>query len=122
MNKSIYLLCVIFTFFLAVNFAGAEGLTSNIPASSPATTIDNQESQKFCDQVDFMKIAYETGFSDLPYLLQANQMACLDKCSQAYDSCRSGAGDSGDAKFRCEDKRRMCTLGCNNEWYPKRNL
>lgn len=119
MNKSISLLFVIFTFFLAVNFAGAEGLTSNIPASSPATTIDNQESQKSCDQVEFRKVAYETGTSDLPYLLQANQMACLDKCSQAYASCMSSAGESGDTKFRCEDKRRMCTLGCNNAWHPK---
>ena len=122
MKKSISFLSVIFTFFLAVGFAGAEGMTSSIPASGTVITIDNQENQKPCDQVDFMKIAYETGDSGLPYLLQANQMACLEKCSQAFDSCMSGAGEGGDDELRCVVKRRMCTLGCNNEWYPKLNF
>jgi hypothetical protein len=122
MKKPISFLCVILTLFMTVNFSGAKEMTSSIPASGIAGTFDVQDGQKVCDQVNFTKVAYENGSPGLPYLIQANQKACLDKCSQAYDSCMSGTGDSGDAKFRCEDKRRTCTLGCNNEWYPKHNL
>jgi len=119
MKKSLYFLCILFTLLFTVDFAGAEGMTSNNPSSSASTSIDNPVIQKLCEQGNFKKIAYKMYDLDSPYLLQANQKACLDKCSQEFDSCMSGASDSGDAKFRCEDRLRMCALGCNNEWYPK---
>ena len=121
MQKPIISLYVIFAFFFTASFAGAEGITSNTSVPDTSTTVNNESKTK-CDQLDFINVYNETGHPDLPYLLQANQKACLDKCSQAFDTCMNGAGNSPDGKFRCEDKRRMCTLGCNNEWYPKLNL
>ena len=122
MKKITFALCFMFVFFMTIGFAGAEGVALNNSASSEWTSIDKQASKKLCDQENFLKVAYETGNPNLPYLLQANQKACLDKCSQAFDSCMSGAGDSPDAKFRCEDKRRICALRCDNEWYSKVNF
>ena len=121
MKKPIISLYGIFAFFLAFSLTGAEGITSDISDSGTSIIVD-KESKKLCAQLDSTKVSYEAGNLDLPYLLQADQKACLDKCSQAFDTCMSGAGNSADAKFRCEDKRRTCTLACNNEWHPKLNL
>lgn len=117
MKKSIFFLCVIFAFFWVVGVAGAEGI--NKISYDKTTIINHQKSKQLCDQNNFMKVANESGNTDLPYFLQADQKACLDNCSQEYDSCMSEAGDSATAKFRCQDKRRICSLGCDNQWYQK---
>jgi len=105
-------------FSLTSGVTGAEETLQTKVSPIEGSSLDQQERKNLSEKTDFSKIDFEAGNPELPFLLQVNHKACMDQCSQAYDSCMSGAGSSS-AKFRCSDQRTMCTLGCNNEWYPK---
>jgi hypothetical protein len=47
---------------------------------------------------------------------ESSQFAYTEKGEgQEYDSCMNEAGDSATVKFRCQDKRRIYSLGCDNQ-------
>ncbi len=117
MKKWVFVFCFMLVFSLISGIAGA-GEISQTKTSAIEDTLEQQKRNNFSEQTDFSKVDFKSGNPELPFLLQVNHKACMDQCSQAYDSCMSGS-DSSSAKFRCADQRTMCTLGCNNEWYPK---
>ncbi len=118
MKKSKLILGVFLTFILASGLAFAGEAISD-PKIIQNYSIKVSGHDTPCEKAMIKRIAYQSLNPDLPFLLQVNQQACLDQCSQAYDSCMNGAGDNASAKFRCGEKRRMCTLGCDNKWYSK---
>jgi hypothetical protein len=118
------LILIFFVTMICSLFAG-QGIANE---ASNAMDADNQVIQQNgstnkaeCKNGTLQNNSFETANPELPYLLQRNQQACLDKCTQEFNSCMSGAGDSADQKFRCGESRWMCTRGCDNQFAPKNN-
>jgi hypothetical protein len=121
MKRLILTIVVTMIFSLIAGQGIAKEATDTIDAGSQINLLNSSTPKAECDNVKLQNSAFETAKPELPYLLQRGQMACLDKCTQEFNSCMSGAGDSADKKFRCGESRWMCTRGCDNQFAPKNN-
>jgi len=122
MKKSMLIFYSLLLFSLTTNIGNAGELSSSSDISNKAVVMDQGTSVEICDKAQLKNAALEKNTPELPYLLQSDQQACLDKCTQEYDSCVSGAGDSADSQFRCGEKRWMCTRSCDNAFAPQLEL
>jgi hypothetical protein len=99
----------------------AKETTGALVADSQINLANDSVHKAECTDKKIQISSFETANPELPYLLQKNQQACLDRCTEEFNSCISGAGDSADKKFRCGESRWMCTRGCDNQFAPKNN-
>ena len=105
MKKSLLVFYTLLLFSLAATNGIAGELISSNDVSNKAVSMTEGTSGKICDKAQLENAGLQGGDPELPYLLQADQKVCLDKCTQEYESCVSGAGNSPDANFRCGEKR-----------------
>lgn len=121
MKRLILIFCVTLFCSLIAGHTIAKESSQTIDPDSQLSLLKNTIHKTACENVKVQKSGLETGNPELPYLLQRGQHACLDKCTQEFNSCMSGAGDSADKKFRCGESRWMCTRGCDNQFAPQIN-
>ncbi len=117
MKKRAILFYAFLIFFLMAGAVQAGGPDVNPAAQNPAAA--EIEQGKPCAMSSIKSASWENVDPELPYLLQQDLKSCLDKCTQEFNSCMNGAGDSDSAQFRCGEKRWMCTRSCDNQWESK---
>ena len=117
---SLIFFVTLFCFLMTGPVSGNESASiSN--ADTSLNPLSNEFHPARCENIKLQKSAFETGDPEHPFLLQRNQQECLNKCTQEFNSCMSGAGDDANKKFRCGESRWMCTRGCDNSFAPQLN-
>ncbi|GJL79918.1 MAG: hypothetical protein NPINA01_29070 [Nitrospinaceae bacterium] len=122
MKKPILIFFSVLLFSLAANTGHAREMNPSNDISDKAVAMDQKASGTICAKKQLEKAALENGNPELPFMLQRDLKTCLEKCSQEYDSCVSGAGDNAGAQFRCGEKRWMCTRSCDDAFAPQLEL
>lgn len=119
MKRLILIFCATLICFSVAGPGFAKDLTQTINVDSQTSLLGKGTSETTCENVKVQNSAFETTNPELPYLLQRDQQACLDKCTEEFNSCMNGSGNSADKKFRCGESRWMCTRGCDNRFAPQ---
>ncbi len=117
-----WILCSLVILFLTTGLANAGETTKPSVPLNPVTDLNPSSPGKPCLKGNMEIVGWEGSDFQLPYILQQTQKACLDKCTQEFDSCMSGAGENPSAQFRCGEKKWMCTRSCDNQFAPQLEL
>lgn len=122
MKKAMLIFCSIMIMTMVSSLGFTEDLNPAKDISNEAVSKEMGITGKDCGKVQLDRAALKNVHPELPFLLQGDQKECLDKCSQEFDACMSGVGDSADAEFRCGEKRWACTLNCDDVNAPQVDL
>ncbi len=113
MKKILFTVFILSIFGLLVNVVYAED--SAFSSNPTVGTANNDNSAEA--GTNLIQISNRNLNSDLPFVVQQNHKACIDKCSRAHSSCMNRVGGSPSAVNNCDEQRWRCTLSCDDKYY-----
>jgi len=113
MKKILFTVFILIIFGLLVNVVYAENSASS---SSQTVGIANHDNSAEAG-TNVIKISNRNLNSNLPFVVQQDHKACIDKCSRAHSSCMNKVGGNPTAVNNCDEHRWRCTLSCDDKYY-----
>ena len=113
MKKILFTVFILIIFGLLVNVVYAENSASS---SSQTVGIANNDNSAEAG-TNVIKISNRNLNSNLPFVVQQDHKACIDKCSRAHSSCMNKVGGNPSAINNCDEQRWRCTLSCDDKYY-----
>jgi len=113
MKKILFTIFILIIFGLLVNVVYAENSASS---SSQTVGIANNDNSAEAG-TNVIKISNRNLNSNLPFVVQQEHKACIDKCSRAHSSCMNKVGGNPTAVNSCDEHRWRCTLSCDDKYY-----
>ncbi len=118
MDKKIFIAFILLTFGLFVTVVYAEDIASpSDPIIGNAKTDVAAEPETY-----LIEISNRDFDSNLPFVLQQDHKACIDKCSRSHTGCINKVGNDPSAINNCDEQRWRCTLSCDNQFYGSNTL
>ena len=118
MKKLLFTVFILFIFGLLVNVVYAEDIASTSNQTVGITNIDNSAEPG----TNLIQISNRDLNPNLPFVLQQDHKACIDKCSQGHTSCMQRVGGNPSAVNNCDEKRWRCTLSCDDKYYGSNSI
>ena len=112
MDKKIFIAFILLIFGLFVNVVYAE----DIPSGSDQI-VGNVNTAAAEAETYLIEISNRDFDSNLPFVLQQDHKACIDKCSRSHTGCISKVGNNPSAINNCDEQRWRCTLSCDDQFY-----
>jgi len=112
MDKKIFIAFILLIFGLFVNVVYAE----DIPSRSDQI-VGNVNTAAAESETYLIEISNRDFDSNLPFVLQQDHKACIDKCSRSHTGCISKVGNDPTAINNCDEQRWRCTLSCDAQFY-----
>ncbi len=113
MKKILFTVFILSIFGLLVNVVYAED--SAFPSNPTVGIANNDNSAEAGTNV--IQISNRNLNSNLPFVVQQDHKACIDKCSRAHSSCMNKVGGNPSAVNNCDEHRWRCTLSCDDKYY-----
>jgi len=113
MKKIIVTAFILLIFGLFLNVVNAEDIVP-VPNQAVENVNNGTVNEATTKSIDIASRGFD---SRVPFMLQFDQKACIDKCSQDHTTCISGAGKNATAVNNCDEKRWRCTLSCDHKYY-----
>ncbi len=113
MKKILFTVFILSILGLLVNVVYAEDSAS---PSNPTVGIANHDNSAEAG-THVIQISNRNLNSDLPFVVQQDHKACIDKCSRAHSSCMNKVGGNPSAVNNCDEHRWRCTLSCDDKYY-----
>jgi len=113
MKKILFTVFILSIFGLLVNVVYAE---DSAPPSNQTVGIANNDNSAEAG-TNLIKISNRDFNPDLPFVVQQDHRACIDKCSQSHSSCMNKVGGNPSAINNCDEQRWRCTLSCDDKYY-----